>query len=164
MLTSFGTTTVIPPKDTKFWHRQYHIANFLIGNEKHMDTFSTKKKKKPYYTHQALVEMRLNHIAWYFIKIILDPTDGSDMSGGAKHINQALSRQRVSRERGQWQELPRLWTLFGWSQLCHIVWNTDDWCSRGRGWRSNPGEVSHHQKQAMAFIKHIHPHYCTYWN
>ena len=53
------------------------------------------------YTHEALVEMRLNHRARDFVKVILDPTDGSDMSGQARHINQALSRQRMSRERGQ---------------------------------------------------------------
>lgn len=113
---------------------------------------SSPKKETISYTHKALVEMRLNHRARDFIKVILDPTDGSDMSGLPRHVHQALSRQGVSREWRQRQELPRLPTLFGGSQLRYIVGHPNYWSSRSRTWRSNPGVVPHRKKEALAFM------------
>lgn len=47
------------------------------------------------HTYKALVEMRLNGQVWNFIKVILDPTDSSNMSMLASG---GFSRQRITRE------------------------------------------------------------------
>lgn len=99
---------------------------------------------------KAFIEMGLNKSVMDFIKVVLDPTDGSDAGGplliGA--FRQTPGGQGVRREKWQGQKLAGLRPLLRAAQTRYIVDDPDDLFGLGGSGRRYPGIVPQQPPQS----------------